>query len=423
MKRGIAVVVAAVLALLGLSPAAFAAVFQPSPPTITMVGSPDQTVPAHPQFFQLSPKPGESGFTVLDYNDQVTRDTSADPATFDIGITSAAGLSGTYTGDGSYTQYVRARMNVTLSDGTAYTTDWSSWVKVQPGPSTGPAPGPTPNENVALGDSYWSGEGAGNYQNGTNSPGQNVCHRSNAAAAMIDSTLPGMPPKFSFHACSGAVVRDFFVANSTDHKDKKGRPTNATETQPQLAWLSNSTATVTISVGGNDVNFAGVIDYCARRTFWQPSCQQAWGTVVDNAINQLGTGSGNGKDNLPDLYKAVRAKAPNAKVYVIGYPRFFSATNIYSCYTGVPDHFFAPDDIRWINSKVAKLDLLIKQRAEAAGFTFVDMYDALHGHELCTKDPWVNGIHYLDLQESFHPNVKGHKAEAAVLANSLKKSV
>src|ERR1700754_1011327 len=83
---------------------------------------------------------------------------------------------------------------------------------------------------VALGDSYSSGNGAGNY---ISSSGD--CHRSNSAYPALWASA-NSPSSFTFAACSGAVTTD--VINS------------------QLGSLNASTGLVTLTIGGNDAGFA-----------------------------------------------------------------------------------------------------------------------------------------------------------------------
>ena len=49
---------------------------------------------------------------------------------------------------------------------------------------------------------------------------------------------------------------------------------------------------------------------------------------------------------------------------------------------------------------------MIKARAEAHGFTFVDPRKAFLPHEVCSSEEWLNGQSN-PLEESYHPNVKG----------------
>src|SRR5882757_4747164 len=105
----------------------------------------------------------------------------------------------------------------------------AAMVFTSPAQAAGPA-------YVALGDSYSSGNGAGNYiSDGTE------CHRSNSAYAPLYATQHS-PSSFTFAAGSGATATD--VING------------------QLGALNASTGLVTITVGGTDSGYTDVITTC-----------------------------------------------------------------------------------------------------------------------------------------------------------------
>ncbi|MBR7679350.1 lipase, partial [Streptomyces daliensis] len=83
---------------------------------------------------------------------------------------------------------------------------------------------------VALGDSYSSGVGAGDYD-----PDSGDCKRSANAYPQLWSAA-NAPSSFDFVACSGATTDDVLSG--------------------QLDALSDATGVVSISIGGNDVGFA-----------------------------------------------------------------------------------------------------------------------------------------------------------------------
>src|SRR6476660_4523945 len=90
---------------------------------------------------------------------------------------------------------------------------------------------------VALGDSYSSGVGTRSYlSDGTS------CQRSTYAYPSLVAAARGYA--LNFRACSGAKLPDV--------------------TNTQLGALAASTGYVTISVGGNDAGFAGVLTECAQ---------------------------------------------------------------------------------------------------------------------------------------------------------------
>lgn len=221
---------------------------------------------------------------------------------------------------------------------------------------------------VALGDSYASGVGTRSYYSSSGS-----CQRSPyaypvLAAARVSATL-------TFRACSGAKTGDVRTG--------------------QLDALSASTAYVTLQVGGNDAGFANVVTTCAT-PWWAADC----GAAVDKAQAFI-------RDTLParldTLYGAVRAKATNAAVVVVGYPRLFNGTD---CNAGT---WFSPAEMTRLNATADQLNAALAARASAAGFTFVNPTQAFVGHAVCGAPEWVNGLSN-PAGESYHPNRTGQVA-------------
>ncbi|MFI7399042.1 GDSL-type esterase/lipase family protein [Streptomyces sp. NPDC049541] len=280
---------------------------------------------------------------------------------------------------------------------------------------------------VALGDSYSSGEGAPvksadgkvRYIAGTDTD-TNKCHRSMAAYPVLLHEELNHDLGLEFHACSGATIKDFW---ESFYEDRRKNP----EEDPQLEWINSRTEIVTLTIGGNDVSFADVMDYCARQygKGAESPCKKTWEGAVRSGINNL-IAKGSRHDDLPSLYAEIRRRASEAQVFVIGYPRFFPADPPDSCPTGVPVRTFSRSDMRWINSEIANLNDQIKKLAESASFTFVDVFDSLKGHEVCTNKSWINRalVHWkLDPNkqvQSFHPNVAGHKAIVGVVVRYIR---
>src|SRR5829696_4972632 len=141
---------------------------------------------------------------------------------------------------------------------------------------------------VALGDSYASGTGTRSYiSDGT------TCQRSTKAYPSLIAAGRGYA--LNFRACSGARISDV--------------------TNTQLSALTTATNYVTISVGGNDAGFADVLTECAMPG-WASNCNGA----IDRAQAYV---NGSLPAQLGTLYSAIRARAPYAKVVVVGYPRIF----------------------------------------------------------------------------------------------------
>ena len=219
---------------------------------------------------------------------------------------------------------------------------------------------------VALGDSYSSGVGTRSYlSDGTS------CQRSTYAYPALIAAARGYA--LNFRACSGATVADV--------------------TNTQLSALSASTNYVTISVGGNDAGFADVLTECAT-PWWAGDCDGA----IDDAqyfINNVLPG------RLATLYASIRAKAPNAKVVVVGYPRIFNGED---CNAGT---WFSPAEETRLNQTADLLNSKTSAQASAKGFSFANPTSRFVGHAVCDDVEWINGLSN-PVSESYHPNKSGH---------------
>ncbi|MBM7769949.1 lysophospholipase L1-like esterase [Actinokineospora baliensis] len=217
---------------------------------------------------------------------------------------------------------------------------------------------------VALGDSYSSGLGAGSYGS------SGSCKRSANAYPQLWANAHG-PSAFAFVACSGAVTQD--VLNS------------------QVGAITADTALVTVSIGGNDAGFANVMTECNLSS--DSACVSRNQTAQNFARTTLPT-------RLDNVYRAIRDRAPSAKVVVLGYPRIYKTGG--SCVVGLSETKRAA-----INQSADVLSTVTAGRAAAFGFSYVDARTSFSGHEICASGArWLNSITW-PVEESYHPNVAG----------------
>ncbi|MZD07517.1 lipase [Streptomyces sp. SID5785] len=219
---------------------------------------------------------------------------------------------------------------------------------------------------VALGDSYSSGVGAGSYDSGSGD-----CKRSTKAYPALWAAAHA-PSTFSFVACSGAVTGD--VLNN------------------QLGPLNSSTGLVSLSVGGNDAGFADVMTTCVL---------YSESTCVDRVNQARAYVTSTLPAKLDAVYRAIKAKAPSARVVVLGYPRFYQLDG--SCLAGLSE-----TERSAINGAADLLDTTIAGRVSAAGLTFGDVRGTFTGHEICSGSAWLHSVNWTNIGESYHPTAAGH---------------
>jgi lysophospholipase L1-like esterase len=230
---------------------------------------------------------------------------------------------------------------------------------------------------VALGDSYSSGVGTRTYLNDGTS-----CQRSVYAFPSLIAAAQGY--SLNFRACSGAKVSDV--------------------TNTQLSALGSGTAYVTISVGGNDAGFTSVITTCAQPG-WLSNCGGAVSKANTYITNTL-------PGSLSTLYSSIRAKAPSARVVVVGYPRLFNGEDCNAL------TWFSPSEESSLNATADLLNSKLAAAATAHGFAFANPTSAFIGHAVCGDPEWLNGLSN-PISESYHPNRTGHASGYTPLVGPL----
>ena len=227
-----------------------------------------------------------------------------------------------------------------------------------------PAQAASTTDYVALGDSYSSGVGA---------PGQSgTCLRSNYSYA-AQWAAKNDPASFQFLACGGAVTDDVV--------------------RTQVPAMRSGADLVSITIGGNDAGFAPTVLTCL--------------TSSDSACaNKVNQGKAYVSNTLPGkldaAYRAIRAKAPDARVVVLSYPLIFDTASIF-CEMSIAKR-------KSLNSGAEVLDAMIKQRAEAAGFVYSEVRDEFKGRGVCSSRPFLNGLTLVPPQNSYHPNSSGYSS-------------
>lgn len=298
------------------------------------------------------------------------------------------------------------------------------------------AEGQTPQEQaeagdyVALGDSYSSGEGAGDYVDNTNSddatkqsindlpidlwpgdPHNNICRRSANAYSEVVYNNGNFQGDFIFGACSGGVMDDYYNDNHSGNEDEG----------PQRDHITDDTSLVTISMGGNDFGFGEVVAGCVIKgsTMVAGSCGSGESDSVKAKIDKEA-------ERLVQFYKDLEADTPGkARILIVGYPQLFPDDP-----SGLP-LAITNGDQKWINEMGAYANQKIQEAIIRSGtrVEFVDVTDALEGHEVGADDPWIHdlsagidGGNWLKpvSNNSFHPTAAGQNAIGAIVQQKIK---
>ncbi len=196
--------------------------------------------------------------------------------------------------------------------------------------------------------------------------------------------------------CGAAQTKDYFTSQSPG-------------VAPQLDALSADTQLVTMTIGGNDNNtFISSIVSCGAAgasTLGQGSpCQDRYGSSFADDIKSK---------TYPALVRAlqaVRAKSPQARVAILGYPWILPRTT--GCFDKMP---VATGDVPYLRGIQATLNDAVRRAAAATGATYVDLSQVSEGHDACQPIGvrWVEPVLQGTNPVVVHPNALGESAMAA----------
>ncbi|MFI5831296.1 GDSL-type esterase/lipase family protein [Streptomyces sp. NPDC051578] len=332
------------------------------------------------------------------------------------------------------------------------------------GGGAGPAaasPGKGPTAVVSMGDSYISGE-AGRWKGNslTNSGSRTGtdrawtsgssydpakvygttaggCDRSDTAEVLSAGAVADVAVNL---ACSGAVSDNVFRA-SNGGVPFKGEAPQA----DQLAAVAaaDDVKVIALSIGGNDLGFAGIIEECAYDfVLWNSYCYDDQQAAVDQKISGVMAKVGKSVDEIRAVMRGAGYADSSYRIVLQSYPSPIprGAENRYTQSDwsrlntgGCP---FWNRDSDWArDSLVPQIANGIKTVAAAKGVQFLDLRDMLQGREVCataskqvtTAAPasaktsewarWIDNNQSQGLiQESMHPNYFGQLAVGRCLA-------
>ena len=290
---------------------------------------------------------------------------------------------------------------------------------------------------LALGDSYISGEGAFDYQSGTDT-GDNTCHLSLGSYPY----LIGRDLNYnSYHsvACSGAVASDItdsslgYTGQAQERKKKRSErlleEIDSIFNSFKPGYINQSDfvsryrpKAINLSIGGNDIGFSDIVIKCAA--FWNlDNCYESYEDRLElvRSINSKFPA-------LLNTYSIIKNQSsPDSRIYIIGYPQIAKPGG--SCALNVR---LSDEEARFSELIIDYLNRVIKAAADRTGVYYVDTQDALYGHRLCEAEPGSVAVNGLTAgtdapaitrgpigNESYHPNDLGHQLlENKILAST-----
>lgn len=178
---------------------------------------------------------------------------------------------------------------------------------------------------------------------------------------------------------------------------------------PQLDAVRTDTELVTMTIGGNDNNtFIDAITRCGAAglsTLGTGSpCKDRYGSSFADDIRTKTYPA------LVQALAAVRAKAPGARVAILGYPWILPASQ--GCFDRMP---IATGDVPYLRDIQATLNDAVQRAAAATGATYVDLSAVSEGHDACQAIGvrWVEPVLQGTNPVIVHPNALGESRMAA----------
>ncbi|MFJ9695473.1 SGNH/GDSL hydrolase family protein [Kitasatospora sp. NPDC101183] len=278
-----------------------------------------------------------------------------------------------------------------------------------------PTPTPPPTwPYVALGDSYTAGlkiapqtgEPRGCYRSSVNYP------------SLVAKGLGLAAAQFQDVSCTGARTPDLTAPQKTPDGSNPA----------QLDAVTTATRLVTLGIGGNDAGFTEVLTECAKDNLVDAvkglvgersaaPCRDHYATDGADQVQRKVDAAG---ERLAQALKEVRRRAPQARVYVVGYPSLLPADPA-TC-KPVLGSTVTPGDLGFLAEKEQQLNGMLKKRAEAAGAVFVDAAAPSAGHDMCAGEEarWVEPPFPAEGLAPVHPNAKGQEAVAAAVLKAVR---
>lgn len=295
---------------------------------------------------------------------------------------------------------------------------------------------PVPVRNyAALGDSFSSGEGVPEFEPASS------CNRSKSSYAQqfnqgwLGWKFYTKAGRNSFVACTGATTQNVLYGDNDKNETA------------QVDVLDENTDIVTLTVGGNDVDFKNFVIQCLYLDCSEPSFYLPYFNYLDQFLGS----------KLTTVYDKVHEKAPNAHLKVGGYPQLlpaegcshtddwmeFFALHAALAHAGESDSIglmygigrksnlsdtqiqtlidagvfaFSAEEVAVARSLTIQLNEKIKEVIQGFNATWLTYVDPMEpgspfiGKELCTAQPYFNGLVGLSPGQSFHPNGMGQYA-------------
>jgi lysophospholipase L1-like esterase len=238
---------------------------------------------------------------------------------------------------------------------------------------------------VALGSSFAAGPGV-EVQLGN-------CGRSDSNYSNLVANELGL--ELTDVSCNGATT-----ANIMDTPQR--------DAPPQIDAVSSDTALVTVTIGGNDINYTSSTFACSGTASDERCTANLDRAAISAAVDQLPA-------NLGAMLDAVQDRAPQATIVFVTYPRVFPV-DAPSC----SELELSADDTAYLADLGQKLEDAFVSATSSRSVLIADSYVLAEGHGPCaTSERWVNGATVEQDGIRYHPTGEGHAQMAQLVLAAL----
>ena len=211
---------------------------------------------------------------------------------------------------------------------------------------------------IAFGDSFSAGNRAGSNWDSSN------CYRSDGSYPVQlyhDPDVFSYSAKFNFNACSGATTNDIRY-NQVDPRGTSGYDL------------------ITLTAGGNDVNFAGIVWNCVYNygLFGRRNCEKLLsaveGIVADGTTYDT---------NMRDIFDALTTSYGAKHVVMLPYVQFYPGTTTGRCSTPADLRTLMNTGVDTVNNAIARVAAMYPK------VTLVNdqaLGEAFNNHRFCDSD-------------------------------------
>lgn len=196
------------------------------------------------------------------------------------------------------------------------------------------------------------------YDPTTRQPGVDECGRNSQSALQLATQMKGYPAPQDV-TCAGATTDNLLTIAQWPGKEA-----------PQIGRLSPNLYVVYSLIGGNDIGFSKIVT-CVLLSNCSATSQEV--TEARRILRQVLP------SKLDQVYHAIQARAPNARVLASDYPPILPSnpSGLWLC--GL---YMSPQELSLVQSILDELNSTIHAAADRNGVTYVDTSAAWAGHDL-----------------------------------------